>query len=149
MILFNQLAAAVLLLSLTLCLQCAGVTTLFEWLKRVLTQGHSQAWASLLGHPGDEIGSRNCNSARARDSFVGKFLPDALLPVMGARLLLLREQLLDCGIWRSDSPVQLATLRASGGDHWCLDVRNIGQCSVCSGHSVARSRHTIFAEEFK
>ena len=36
MILFNQVAAAVLLLSLTLCLQCAGVTTLIEWLKRVL-----------------------------------------------------------------------------------------------------------------
>src|SRR4029077_5690955 len=38
MILFNQLAAAVLLLSLTLCLQCAGVTTLIEWLKGVLTR---------------------------------------------------------------------------------------------------------------
>jgi hypothetical protein len=38
MILFNQLAAAVLLLSLTLSLQCAGVTTLIEWLKRVLTR---------------------------------------------------------------------------------------------------------------
>jgi voltage-gated potassium channel len=37
MILFNQVTAAVLLLSLTLCLQCAGVITLIEWLKRVLT----------------------------------------------------------------------------------------------------------------
>ena len=38
MILSNQVAAAVLLLTLTLCLQCAGVTTLVEWLKRVLTR---------------------------------------------------------------------------------------------------------------
>ena len=38
MILFNQVAAAVLLLSLTLCLQCAGVITLIEWLKRVLAR---------------------------------------------------------------------------------------------------------------
>ncbi len=38
MILFNQVAAAVLLLSLTLCLQCAGVITVIEWLKRVLTR---------------------------------------------------------------------------------------------------------------
>ena len=38
MILFNQITAAVILLSLTLCLQCAGVITLFEWLKRVLTR---------------------------------------------------------------------------------------------------------------
>jgi voltage-gated potassium channel len=38
MILFNQVAAAALLLSLTLCLQCAGVAALIEWLKRVLTR---------------------------------------------------------------------------------------------------------------
>jgi len=38
MILFDQFAAAALLLSLTLCLQCAGVTTLIEWLKRVLVR---------------------------------------------------------------------------------------------------------------
>jgi voltage-gated potassium channel len=38
MILSNEVAAAVLLLTLTLCLQCAGVTTLVEWLKRVLTR---------------------------------------------------------------------------------------------------------------
>jgi voltage-gated potassium channel len=38
MILFKQLAAAVLLLSLTLCLQCAGVIVLIEWLKRVLSK---------------------------------------------------------------------------------------------------------------
>ena len=37
MILFNQVTAAVLLLSLTVCLQCAGIITLIEWLKRVLT----------------------------------------------------------------------------------------------------------------
>ena len=38
MILLNQVTAAVLLLTVTLCLQCAGVTTLVEWLKRVLTR---------------------------------------------------------------------------------------------------------------
>jgi voltage-gated potassium channel len=37
MMLFDQIAAAVLLLSLTLCLQC-GVTTLIKWRKRVLTR---------------------------------------------------------------------------------------------------------------
>jgi len=38
MILLNQVTPALLLLTLTLCLQCAGVTTLVEWLKRVLTR---------------------------------------------------------------------------------------------------------------
>ena len=44
MMLFDQIAAAVLLLSLTLCLQCAGVTALIEWLKRVLTSD-THNWA--------------------------------------------------------------------------------------------------------
>ena len=48
-----------------------------------------------------------------------------------------------------DSPVQLATLRAFGGDDRCVDVWNIGQCSVCSRHAVARSRHTIFYERIQ
>ncbi|MGB9434014.1 MAG: potassium channel family protein [Candidatus Acidiferrum sp.] len=51
MILFNQVAAAVLLLSLTLCLQCAGVTTLIEWLKRVLTRdthNHGPVYSATL-----------------------------------------------------------------------------------------------------
>jgi len=38
MILFNHIAAAVLLVSLTLLLQVSGVTALIEWLKRVLTR---------------------------------------------------------------------------------------------------------------
>jgi len=38
MTLFNQIATAVLLLILTLWLQCAGVAGLIEWLKRVLTR---------------------------------------------------------------------------------------------------------------
>ncbi|MGC1969658.1 MAG: potassium channel family protein [Candidatus Acidiferrales bacterium] len=51
MILLNQLAAAVLLLSLTLCLQCAGVATLIEWLKRVLTRDihkHGPVYSATL-----------------------------------------------------------------------------------------------------
>ena len=38
MILFNQICADVLLLSLTLCLQCVGAIMLIEWLKRVLSR---------------------------------------------------------------------------------------------------------------
>ena len=51
MILFNQVAAAVLLLSLTLCLQCAGVITVIEWLKRVLTRDifeHGPVYSATL-----------------------------------------------------------------------------------------------------
>jgi len=38
MILFDQIATAVLLLILTLWLQCAGVAALIEWLKRALSR---------------------------------------------------------------------------------------------------------------
>jgi voltage-gated potassium channel len=38
MILFNQVAAALVLLALTLCLEFAGVTALIEWLKCVLSR---------------------------------------------------------------------------------------------------------------
>ena len=38
MTLFSQIVAAVLLLSVTLCLQCAGMIALIEWLRRVLTR---------------------------------------------------------------------------------------------------------------
>jgi voltage-gated potassium channel len=51
MILFNQVAAAVLLLSLTLCLQCAGVVTLIERLRRVLTRDihkHGPVYSATL-----------------------------------------------------------------------------------------------------
>ncbi len=51
MILFNHIAAAVFLVSLTLCLQCAGVATLIEWLKRVLTRDihkHGPVYSATL-----------------------------------------------------------------------------------------------------
>jgi hypothetical protein len=53
MILLNQIGLAVLLVTLTLCLQCAGVTALIEWLKP------RQAWANLLGHASSEIDGTN------------------------------------------------------------------------------------------
>jgi len=51
MTLLNQIGVAALLLSLTLCLQCAGMTTLIEWLKRVLTRDihkHGPAYSATL-----------------------------------------------------------------------------------------------------
>ena len=42
MTLIPQAAAAVLLLILTLCLQCAGVATLIEWLRRVTAKGATE-----------------------------------------------------------------------------------------------------------
>ncbi len=92
MILFKEVAAAVLLLSLTLCLQCAGMIMLIEWLKRVLTTNshkHGPGYAANLVVKSTI--ATLLNSARPRDSSLGQFLQDALLPLMGACLLLLRQ----------------------------------------------------------
>jgi len=51
MVLFNQVGAAVVLLTLTLCLQCAGVTVLVQWLKCVLTRDvhkHGPVYSATL-----------------------------------------------------------------------------------------------------
>ena len=53
MILLNQIGVAVLLVTLTHCLQCAGVSALIEWLKP------RQAWANLLGHASSEMDGSN------------------------------------------------------------------------------------------
>jgi voltage-gated potassium channel len=54
MILFNQIGAAVLLVSLTLLLQVSGVTALIEWLKRVLVRDvdkHGPSYSARLVVP--------------------------------------------------------------------------------------------------
>ncbi len=51
MLLFYQIAASVLLVSLTLCLQCAGMIALIEWLKRVLAKDvykHGPGYSATL-----------------------------------------------------------------------------------------------------
>jgi len=51
MTLFEQITVAGLLLSFTLCLQCAGMITLIEWLRRVLirdTREHGRSYSGVL-----------------------------------------------------------------------------------------------------
>jgi hypothetical protein len=144
MILFNQVAAAAFLLSLTLCLQCAGVTTLIEWLRRVLTgdtHKHGPVYAASL----------------AIKSIIAIAILHGLVILVRAGFYragclpfyFCASSYSTVGYGDLNPPLQLATLRAPGGDHRCVDVWNIGQCSVCSRHPVTRSRHTIFADEFK
>ena len=54
MVFFHQIGAGLLLLSLTLCLQVAGVAGLIEWLKRVLVRDadrHGPAYSARLVVP--------------------------------------------------------------------------------------------------
>ena len=51
--LFQQLAAAALLVALTLCLQCAGVAVTVEWLKTVAIKERSKTSDRSLCRLGD------------------------------------------------------------------------------------------------
>ena len=93
--------AAALLLVLTLCLQCAGVAALIEWLRSVLPRA-AKIWSDSLGRPGREIDHRNHYSPWPRDPSVGEFLPVAMLSFVGTRLLLLLEQLCHRRLRRRD-----------------------------------------------
>ena len=99
MTLFDQTAAAVLLLILTLWLQCAGVAALIEWLKRVMARGiytfGSIRAAALVMQTTVAMIVLHSTS----DSLVGRLLPFALLPIVGACLLLLGKHVCDGGIW--------------------------------------------------
>ena len=143
MILLHQINAAVLLLSLTLGLQVSAITALIEWLKRVLTRDADKHGPILRGQAGSGINDSHRRFARARDSSLGRFLPVALLPVMGNRLSLFSQQLFHRRVRGCGYSAGLATPGASGKFHRCVDVRNIRQCSVCSGHATARPRHTV------
>ena len=115
MIIFNQVAAAVLLLSLTLCLAVHRRNYAYRvrWSAFCTrdTHRHGPVYSATLVVKsmiaivilhGLEI------------LHVGQFLPDALFPVLAARLLLLASSLILLWVMVIDSAVRLATLRATG-----------------------------------
>ena len=143
MILFNQLAAAVLLLSLTLCLQCAGVITLFEWLKRVLTRDihkHGPVYSASLV-------VRSVVAIVILHGLVillwASFYRTRCFPSWELAFYFSASSYSTVGYGDVILPSNWRCLRASGSDHWCVDGWNIGKFSVCSRHAVARSRHTV------
>ena len=145
--LFSQVAAAVLLLSLSLCLQCAGVTTHIEWLKPVLTRDidkHGPTYSAtivvkstvaivLLHGLAILLWAGFYRSRCFSSGELAFFFSASSYSTVGYSDLILPSN------WRLLGPLE---------DHRCVDVWNIGQCSVRARHPVARSRHTSFAEEF-
>ena len=121
MILFYQLAAAVLPLSLTLCLQCAGVITLFEWLKRVLTRDiHKRGpiySASLV--------VRSVVAIVVLHGLVillwASFYRTRCFPSWELAFYFSASSYSTVGYGDVILPSSWRALRASGSDHWCLD----------------------------
>ena len=134
MIVFHQVAAAVVLLVLTLWLQCAGVAALIEWLRRVAARDiyrlGSVRSAALV------VQSTVAIIILFGDSSMGELLPDALFSVMGNCVLLLGDELLDSRIWRCGAPVPMATFRAAGKHDRRPHVGSIGLPVIRTSHSA-------------
>jgi hypothetical protein len=79
MTLIPQASAAALLLVLTLCLQCAGVAALVEWLRGVTTKG------------GQGFGPVRSAVLVVKYPSVGEFLPVAMFSFVGTLFLFLLE----------------------------------------------------------
>ena len=85
--------AELLLITLTLWLQTAGVAALIAWVRRALLSYSREIGTLSFGHAGCAIGNGDFRSARMGDSAVGGFLSLALLAVVGLGGLLLRKLL--------------------------------------------------------
>ena len=147
MILFQQFAAAALLVALTLCLQCAGVAVTVEWLRTVAIKGVRKL---PIAHSAALVMQTTLAvifSAR-RDYFsLGRLLSPNVLVVVAISLLLFSSQLFDGRIWRRGAPIAMAAVGPSREHDGRADVRDLGKPAVCAHQSAARRQDTGSASE--
>jgi len=106
MTLLQQAGAAVLLLAVTLSLQCGGAAALILWI-RGIPRGVKKCRCSLRRARHANHGGCH-HSARNRHSAVGELLPVALPAILGIRVLLFGEQLCDSWIRGCGPSVEVA-----------------------------------------
>ena len=145
--LFQQLAAAALLVALTLCLQCAGVAVTVEWLKTVAIRG-----------------VRKLPIAHSAVLVMQTTL--AIILLQGAIILLWADGYRRLCLWSWQSafyfsaasystvgygdvvlPSRWRLLGPSGEHDGRADVRDLGKPAVCAHQSAARRQDTGSASE--
>jgi hypothetical protein len=116
MVVVHQTSAVLVLLTLTLILQSAGMAALIQWAKAHLSRGDSPIWNAAFRRAGNPAHEPGCLLAYADHSAVGLFLSLELFCYLGIGYLLLRSQLFDshseCGpapwfAMELKSPIQL------------------------------------------
>ena len=112
MTLIPKAAVAVLLLILTLCLQCVGVAALIEALRRV-TAKDAQGFGPVRSAVLVVQSTIAIIVLHGLVILLCEFLPVAMLSLVGTRLLLLLEQLCHGRLRRRDSSQQVEAIRAS------------------------------------
>jgi len=137
MIFIRQTSAAVVLVTLTLSLQCAGMAVVIAWARprfapELLRLGAIRSAILVM---------------RLMTAFIGLHLLEILLWASfyrwlvlhrGICLLLLGCQLCDRWLRRCRSSVDLADLGSSGKHHWRADVRVVGELPVRRREQVSR-----------
>src|ERR1700720_1357903 len=89
MIFVREASAPVVLVTLTLSLQCAGMAAVIAWARPQFRTRRSRVGGDPFRHARDAIDDRVHWVARTRDSALGRVLSLALLSSMGICLLLL------------------------------------------------------------
>ncbi len=111
MTLLQQAGAAILLVTLTLFLQCGGAAALIIWIRSIPRETGKVRVFRCAGH----ANHRSCHhSAWNRYSAVGELLSLAVPSVVGICVLFLREQLCHSGIRGCDPSVEVAAIRTTG-----------------------------------
>jgi hypothetical protein len=108
MTLFHEIVTAVLLVLLTLWLQCGGLVALIFWVRRALAADPHRLRPFRSTRTGGATHSCGDRFARSINSVLGRLLSLALPTVVGICCLLLGRQLCHRGVWRRSPAVQLA-----------------------------------------
>jgi hypothetical protein len=141
MIFVREASAAVVLVTLTLSLQCVGMAALIGWARTSLTRdihklGPLRSAVFMVRFTTFIIG------LHVLQILLWTALSLALLPIMGICLLLLDLQLCDRWLRRCRSSVDVAGLGSGGKYHRRADVRVVRERPVCDGDPARRVRRT-------
>jgi hypothetical protein len=142
----KQAGVALLLVTLTVWLQCGGVAALVPWIRRSVAGDIHKLGPFHTAALGRAIDNTDGRSALVRDSVVGGLLSVGLLLVLGLCVLLFGKQLHDRWLWRCDPAIEVAHVGPPREHDGGVDVRNIGKSSVCHRHAAHRQRGVILLQ---
>jgi len=145
MALIREIGITVLVVIITLWLQSVGLAALIHWVRHTLASDAHRLGPFRSAVLVVRLSAAVNRSTWSIDSILGELLSPALLLVLGVRPLLLGQQLCHFGLWRRSPTVKLAHARAAGENDWCLDVRNIGERTVCDNHLARQPRRANVA----
>ena len=122
--------AGVLLVTLTLVMQSAGMAGLILWARSHLVRGSSSARRSRRRFARGAIHRSDPLSARIGDSVVGHFFSLEVFCDLGIRVLFFGGKLFYGWLWGSSSPLDVESRGACGGPYRCTDVWGVREPDV-------------------